>query len=60
MYQLAHMITEQRNLLHELMDASVLGDKVINIIFVTKSLLTACIKRHDGIAFLFIRVDSFL
>ena len=29
MYQLAHMITEQRNLLHELMDASVLGDKVI-------------------------------
>ena len=28
MYQLAHMITEQRNLLHELMDASVLGDKV--------------------------------
>ena len=33
MYQLAHMITEQRNLLHELMDASVLGDKVkINII----------------------------
>merc|ERR1712223_663985 len=27
MYQLAHMITEQRNLLHELMDASVLGDK---------------------------------
>ena len=30
MYQLAHMITEQRNLLHELMDASVLGDKVSN------------------------------
>ena len=29
MYQLAHMITEQRNLLHELMDASVLGDKVL-------------------------------
>ena len=27
MYQLAHMITEQRNLLHDLMDASVLGDK---------------------------------
>ena len=27
MYQLAHMITEQRNLLHELMDASVLGNK---------------------------------
>ena len=32
MYQLAHMITEQRNLLHELMDASVLGDKVIMMI----------------------------
>ena len=28
MYQLAHMITEQRNLLHDLMDASVLGDGV--------------------------------
>ena len=28
MYQLAHMITEQRNLLLELMDSSILGDKV--------------------------------
>ena len=27
MYQLAHMITEQRNLLHELMESSILGDK---------------------------------
>ena len=27
MYQLAHMITEQRNLLSELMDSSILGDK---------------------------------
>ena len=28
MYQLAHMITEQRNLLLELMDSSILGDNV--------------------------------
>ena len=32
MYQLAHMITEQRNLLLELMDSSILGDKVKYII----------------------------
>lgn len=32
MYQLAHMITEQRNLLHELMDASVLGVKASNAV----------------------------
>ena len=42
MYQLAHMITEQRNLLHELMDASVLGDKVkidIRIINIARSFI---------------------
>jgi len=30
MYQLAHMITEQRNLLLELMDSSILGDKALS------------------------------
>ena len=55
MYQLAHMITEQRNLLHELMDASVLGDKVkINIIKKTCSLrsLRNFLKRIENILFL--------
>lgn len=31
MYQLSHMITEQRNLLTSLMDSSILGEKVSKI-----------------------------